>query len=305
MGMDLLVVGSLAYDDIATPVASGKTLLGGSASHFSAAAALAGALPKIIAVIGDDFRSEDLDYLRALPADLEGVSRMPGQSFRWGGRYSDDFSSRETLFTKLGVFEAFKPELSESHKRCELLFLANIHPALQLDVLASATGARFVALDTMNLWIETTKSLLESVISKVDLLFINDEEARQLSGCRSLVSAGEALLQMGPAHCLLKTGEHGGLLFSGGEIYPFPPFPVREVVDPTGAGDSFAGGVLGHLAAEGNLDSDALRRAVATGATLGSFAVEGLGVDGLRSIDRRAFSARRELYLAKLTPPAI
>ena len=303
--MDLLVVGSLAYDDIETPEAEGTHLLGGSASHFSIAASLAGAKPGIVAVVGEDFTQADLDFLAGLPADMTGVHRAPGGSFRWGGRYSDDFTSRETLFTELGVFENFRPELSEAQSRADLLFLANIHPALQLGVLEAMTGDPFVAMDTMNLWIETTRPELETVIGRVDLLFINDEEARQLTDRRSLVQAGEAILTMGPSHCLLKTGEHGGLLFSGGGIYPFPPYPVRRVVDPTGAGDSFAGGVMGWLAAESRRDTAALRRAVATGATLGSFAVEGLGVAGLRGLARDRFVERRMAYLDLLAPPPV
>ncbi|MCP4546179.1 MAG: sugar kinase [bacterium] len=300
---ELLVVGSMAYDDIETAETSGERLLGGSASHFSLAASLAGAVPSIVAVVGDDFAQADLDLLAALPADVDGVVRAPGKTFRWGGRYSKDFLARETLFTELGVFESFSPELSTAQLNSEIVFLANIHPALQREVLNSIASPRFTAMDTMNLWIDITRDDLIDVISRVDLLFINDEEARQLTGENSLVAAGKAILGLGPAHCMLKKGEHGVLLFSGGAVYPFPSFPVEKIVDPTGAGDSFAGGVMGRLACEGCCDTPALRRALLTGTVMGSFAVEGLGVAGLRHRRQLDVRKREEMLRDLLTAP--
>ncbi len=301
----LLVVGSLAYDEIETAYAKGSELLGGSVSHFSLAAALCGALPRIVAVVGDDFGAEDLDFLAGLPADITGIERREGRTFRWGGRYSADFSARETLFTELGVFEDFRPRLSPGLQGSPVLFLANIHPALQAEVLDATLSPDFVALDTMNLWIDTCPEALAAVIARVDLLFINDEEARQLSGESSLLAAGRRLLAMGPVHCLLKKGEHGALLFSGEEVFPFPSFPTDAVVDPTGAGDSFAGGVMGELAREGRYDRDAIRRALVTGSVTGSFAVEGLGLAGLSGRSPADLAQRRRRLLELLVPPEI
>lgn len=302
----LLAVGSLAYDDIETPVAAGKNLLGGSLSHFSAAAALAGALPVLVAVVGEDFRAEDLDWLARLPADLSGVERRRGRSFRWGGRYGPDCAGRETLFTELGVFADFAPMLGPNQLDCELVFLANIQPALQGRLLDAARGRRFAAMDTMNLWIDTARAELLAVIARVDLLFINDEEARQLTGERSLVRAGRALLALGPRFCIVKKGEHGVLLFAAGEeaVYPCPAFPVAALVDPTGAGDAFAGGVMGQLAREGCWDLGALRRALLTGSAVASFAVEGLGLAGLMARRPSALAARRRSLAELLRAPS-
>ena len=301
----LLAVGSLAYDDIETPVAAGKNLLGGSLAHFSVAAALAGATPALVAVVGEDFQSEDLDLLARLPADLSGVERRPGKSFRWGGRYGPDCAGRETLYTELGVFADFAPVLGPGHADCELVFLANIQPGLQARVLDAARGRRLAAMDTMNLWIDSALADLQAVIARVDLLFINDEEARQLTGERSLVKAGEALRALGPRHAIVKKGEHGVLLFAEGAVYPCPAFPVAALEDPTGAGDAFAGGVMGHLAREGRWDLGALRRALLTGSAVASFAVEGLGLAGLARRRPAELAARRRALADLLkVPPA-
>jgi sugar/nucleoside kinase (ribokinase family) len=300
----LLVVGSLAYDSIQTPGISGEELLGGSAAHFCYAAVLAGAYPRLVAVVGDDFRPQDLAALAALPVDIQGVQRRPGRTFRWGGRYSEDYCERETLYTDLGVFADFRPELPAAYRGSEVVYLGNIQPELQAQVLAANGPARFTALDTMNLWIATARDALLEVLARVDLLFTNDEEARLLTRESSLVRAGQRLLALGPAHCLVKKGEHGGLLFSGDAIYPCPSFPIPEVVDPTGAGDAFAGGVMGHLVSEGRYDTAALRRAVLTGAAAGSLAVEGLGLAGLARNDAAALLRRRAQLLDLVIPPA-
>ncbi|MDP6418197.1 MAG: PfkB family carbohydrate kinase [Candidatus Krumholzibacteria bacterium] len=292
MSEPLLVVGSLAYDDIETASEKGEGLLGGSASHFSLAASLAGAIPRIVAVVGEDFAEEDLALLSALPADIEGVERASGETFRWGGVYKEDFSERKTLYTKLGVFENFQAKLPESYRKSETVFLANIHPALQWQVLEQVDHPVLLALDTMNLWIESCPADLKKVIAKVDLLFINDEEARLLSGDNNLVSAGRKLLDMGPSACLLKKGEHGVLLFLGEKVIPFPSFPLADPRDPTGAGDSFAGGVMGFLAREPRLEESCLRPAVLAGSVLGSMAVEGLGVSGLQRKSQAEFRHR-------------
>ncbi len=281
MKPSLLVVGSVAYDTVHTAYESGEGLLGGSASHFSISAALTGVTSRLVAVVGDDFEDDDLARLEAVGADLAGVHRKPGTSFRWGGEYNADFSERETLFTELGVFESFEPELPEAFAREKIVFLANIHPALQAQVLEATEAPDLVALDTMNLWINITPDELKAVLSKVDLLFLNDEEARLLGEHHNLVRAGEKILKLGPKAICLKKGEHGVLLFVDGEIIPLPAYPVRKLVDPTGAGDSFAGGVMGVLAKAGSLNAKSLRNAALAGSVLGSLAVEGLGVTGL------------------------
>ena len=301
---ELLAVGSLAYDDIETPVARGERLLGGSLSHFALAAALAGAAPRLVAVVGEDFAAEDLALLAGLPADLSGVERAAGPTFRWGGRYGPHFIGRETLFTELGVFADFRPSLTANYRGSEFIFLANIQPELQSRVLDEAQGPALVAMDTMNLWIDTALADLRAVIARVDLLFINDEEARQLSGETSLMKAGPLLQAMGPPHILLKKGEHGVLLFSGESVYPLPSFPVMEIVDPTGAGDAFAGGVMGHLVREGRWDLPALRRAMLTGSIAGSFAVEGLGVEGLRRRCPAELAAQAGVLAALMSTPS-
>jgi len=300
----LLAVGSLAYDDIETPAAAGRDLLGGSLAHFSVAASLAGALPVLVAVVGEDFRAEDLALLARLPADLSGVERRPGRSFRWGGRYGADCAGRETLYTELGVFADFAPVLGPGQADCELVFLANIQPQLQARVLDAACGRRLAAMDTMNLWIDSALADLLAVIARVDLLFINDEEARQLTGERSLVKAGAALRALGPRYCIVKKGEHGVLLFADGDVFPCPAYPVAALADPTGAGDAFAGGVMGHLAREGRWDLGALRRALLTGSAVASFAVEGLGLAGLTRRRPAELAARRRALAALLRAPA-
>ncbi len=296
----LLVVGSVAYDDIHTATEIGERLLGGSASHFSFSASLVGAHSRVVAVVGDDFDSADLDRLEAVGADLAGVAHKPGASFRWGGRYSEDFTSRETLFTELGVFESFEPELPGDFASEGIVFLANIHPVLQARVLDAVHAPKLVALDTMNLWIESTRAELVAVLPRVDLLFINDEEARLLAGEPNLVRAGERILEMGPRAICLKKGEHGVLLFVEDKVIPLPAYPVRQLVDPTGAGDSFAGGVMGSLALSGELSAENLRKAALAGSVLGSLAVEALGVKGLEGRQPEEFSDRLDDFKALL-----
>jgi sugar/nucleoside kinase (ribokinase family) len=296
----LLLVGSVAYDDIHTATEVGERLLGGSASHFSFSASLVGAHPRVVAVVGDDFDPADLARLESAGADLSGVAHKPGASFRWGGRYSEDFTSRETLFTELGVFESFEPELPGDFADEGIVFLANIHPALQASVLDAVHAPRLVALDTMNLWIENTRPELVAVLPRVDLLFINDEEARLLAGEPNLVRAGEKILEMGPRAICLKKGEHGVLLFIDDKVIPLPGYPVRKLVDPTGAGDSFAGGVMGSLALSDGLGAENLRKAALIGSVLGSLSVEGLGVKGLEGRKPEEFSHRLSDFKALL-----
>ncbi|MEE8581177.1 MAG: PfkB family carbohydrate kinase [Myxococcota bacterium] len=282
--MSVLVVGSVAFDDIETPSGQAKGVLGGAACYFSLAASYFAPV-RAVGVVGSDFPDEHLDFLRAHGVDTRGIYRSEGSTFRWGGRYRESLNERDTLFTDLGVFDGFNPDLPEAYHDSEYVFLANIHPSLQLRVLEQARAPRFTAMDTMDFWIEGTREELERTLARVDGLVINDQEARQLTGERNLVQAVVAIRSLGPRIVVIKRGEHGALLFDQEGIFSAPAFPLREIQDPTGAGDSFAGGFVGALAREGKLDSAALRRAVIYGSVLASFCVECFGLDRFRELE--------------------
>lgn len=281
----LLVVGSLAYDTVETSNGKFDNLLGGSATYFSAAASFFSPV-HVVGVIGDDFKEEDLEFFKKRNVDFSGVEKESGETFRWSGRYSLDFSSRETLFTHLNVFEHFDPKIPESLRKTPFVFLANIGPQLQLNVLNQIDQPKFVALDTMNYWIDRSIDSLEDVISRVDGLIINDEEAKQLTGKTNLVTAMLSLQQMGPKVIIVKKGEHGVMMRMNDEFFFLPAFPVDKIEDPTGAGDTFAGGYMGHLAYSGHLSELAHRNAVVFGSALASYCVEGIGPKKLKSISK-------------------
>ncbi len=294
---DLLVVGSVALDDIEAPAGSVKGVLGGAASHFSVAAAYF-ARVRTVGVVGHDFPQEHLDFLASRGIDISGITRADGPTFRWGGRYHDSLNRRDTLFTELGVFADFDPELPESHRTPDLVFLANIHPSLQLRVLEQARAPLFTAMDSMDLWIETTRNELLATLARVDGLVINDEEALQLTEQPNLVLAAGAIRRLGPQTVIIKRGENGALLFDDDGVFAAPAFPLREVRDPTGAGDSFAGGFMGSLAQEGSFAGDALRRAVIYGSVLASFCVERFSLDRFRDLGREEIDTRFEEFRA-------
>lgn len=302
--MAILVVGSMAYDTIETPCERRERQLGGAATFFCLAAGPEAGV-RVVAVIGDDFRAEDLDLLAASGVDLTGVERASGPSFHWSGRYHADLIERDTLATELGVFAAFQPQVPAAWLDSEYLFLANIHPSLQEQVLATVNGPRLIVLDTMNLWIETTRRQLLDILPRIDVLLVNDSEARLLSGERSLVKAAAAIKALGPARVVIKKGEHGAILFGRDSILAVPALVLPEVVDPTGAGDSFAGGFLSSLAAAG-ADRDSgdgpFRRAMLAGTVAASFVPEHFSVEGLL---RRtpAETARRERELRAMMTP--
>ncbi len=279
----VLVVGSIAFDDIETPTGRAKGVLGGAACYFAVAASYFAPV-RAVGVVGSDFPDEHLDFLRSHGVDTRGIYRSQGSTFRWGGRYSKSLDERDTLFTDLGVFEGFNPNLPEAYHDSEYVFLANIHPSLQLRVLEQARAPRFTAMDTMDFWIEGTRAELEQTLARVDGLVINDQEARQLTAEHNLVRAATAIRRLGPSTVIIKRGEHGALLFDREGVFSAPAFPLREVQDPTGAGDSFAGGFVGALAREGKLDSAALRRAVIYGSVLASFCVERFSLDRFRDL---------------------
>jgi len=293
---DIVIVGSLALDDIATPHAAKKNVLGGSAS-FACAAASFFAKGGMVAVAGHDFPRAHLAKLRGRGIDLKGLQIARGRTFRWSGVYEKDFNSRRTLRTELNVFESFMPELPDHYRKSPFVFLANIAPALQSHVMKQVQKPRFVMADTMNLWIQTARPELARLIKKIDLLLINDEEARQLTDEKHLPDAARKILGWGPRYVIVKKGEHGSLFASRGGMFLLPAFPVPRVVDPTGAGDAFAGGFIGCLAMRGSLSNTALRRAMVYGTVTASFAVESFGLDRLAGATRRAIEQRAREFM--------
>ncbi len=279
----ILVVGSVALDEIETPFGRAEEALGGAAVYFAAAASLFAPV-RVSAVVGDDYPLERLDFLRERGVDLSGLTRRPGRSFRWAGSYSYDLNARETRRTELGVFGDFRPELAPAYREAPWVFLGNIDPALQLRVLEQVSAPTLVAFDTMNYWIERERPALLEVLGRVDMAMMNDAEARELSGDPRLARAARWIRERGPRHVVIKKGEHGALLVSDGATFFAPGYPLEEVLDPTGAGDAFAGGLLGCLAASRGADPDQLRRAVVYGCALGSFACEAFGPARLEAL---------------------
>jgi sugar/nucleoside kinase (ribokinase family) len=293
--VSLLVVGSIALDDVESPAGRVEGALGGATCYFSVAAQYFTPV-RAVGVVGDDFPDEHLEFLAARGIDISGIVREPGRSFRWGGRYHESLNDRDTLFTELGVFETFEPTLPESYLDSEYVFLANIHPSLQQLVLEQAVKRRFVAMDTMNFWIEGTPDELGHTLARVDAVVINDEEARLLTGTTNLVRASRAIREMGPETVIIKRGEFGALLFDSHGIFAAPAFPLEEVRDPTGAGDTFAGGFMGALSRAGSTDAASLRSAVIYGSAMASFCVERFSLDRLRDLTEEEIEARFEAF---------
>jgi sugar/nucleoside kinase (ribokinase family) len=294
--MTLLVVGSVALDSIFTPFGETADALGGSAVFFSVAGALLHPV-QVVGVVGDDYPMGELEQLAPRGIDWSGVERAAGESFRWKGKYSYDLQSRETLETRLGVFADFQPKLPDSFRTANFLFLGNIDPELQLGVLDQVNSPSLVVCDTMNYWIQSKRDQLMALLERVDILMVNDSEARELSGDWNIHRAGRWILEHGPARVVIKQGEHGALLIERDRTFYVPAFPLETVFDPTGAGDAFAGGFMGYLARHRAVDEDHLRRAMVYGATMGSFAVEQFGVRGfdgrtLADVERRVAAFR-------------
>jgi len=302
--MAILAVGSVAYDTVETPVERRERQLGGSASYFALAAAPLAPV-RVVAAVGDDFRPADLELMAARGADLGGIVRLPGPTFHWSGRYHADLIERDTLATELGVFADFAPVIPPAWRDTPYLFLGNIHPALQAGVLAQLRRPRLVVTDTMNFWIQGARQDLEVVLAGTDVLLVNDSEARLLSGRWGLADAAAVIRALGPARVVVKKGEHGALYFGPEGVLAVPALLLPRVVDPTGAGDAFAGGFLGSLAAAG-ADAgagDALfRRAMLDGTVIASFCPEGFSVEGLLRADASARSQRLESLLAMMRP---
>ena len=291
--MGILVVGSIAYDTIRTPSANIENALGGSATYFAAAASLFAPV-KIVAVVGSDFVAEDLDFLRERGVDTSGVAVAAGGTFRWIGSYADDMGDATTHATLLNVFADFRPVIPPEFRHEEYVFLANIDPELQLSVLEQVERPRLVICDTMNFWIEGKRDALLELLKRVDVLAINESEARLLAGRTELAVAARRVLELGPSRLVVKCGRGGVLLFANGEVERLPAYPVEDVRDPTGAGDSFAGGFVGALAESGDVSPAGMRRALLRGTATASFAIEAFSVERLREIDRTAVESRCE-----------
>jgi sugar/nucleoside kinase (ribokinase family) len=305
--MTVLCVGSVALDSVETPFGKADDVLGGSGTYFSASASHLAPV-QLVGVVGDDYPVERLEALRARDVDLAGIERAPGKSFRWRGRYRHDLNSAETIETHLGVFSDFRPKIPEQFRRAPFVFLANIDPRLQLSVLDQVETPALVACDTMNFWIESRRPELIQLLGRVDLITLNDGEARQLTEQFNLVAAARWILDRGPRFVIIKKGEHGAFFFTRESIFFAPAYPLEQIFDPTGAGDSFAGGFIGFLARTGDLSEANMRRAVVYGSAMGSFAVERFSIDRLLEIDRETIHRRvgefRQLVAFDVEMPA-
>lgn len=284
--MKLLVVGSVAFDAIETPFGKTDKILGGAATYIGLAAAVLGAETSIVSVVGGDFPQEYLDMLTERNVNVDGVEIIKeGKTFFWSGKYHNDLNTRDTLATEVNVLEQFEPKVPDHSKNAEILLLGNLHPSVQLSVLEEMLQRpKLVILDTMNFWMNTAWDELIKMIAKTDVITINDEEARQLSGEYSLVKAAQKIHTLGPKYVIIKKGEHGALLFHEGKIFALPALPLEEVFDPTGAGDTFAGGFAAYLAKTGKTDFEAMKTAITVGSALASFTVEKFGVERLQEV---------------------
>jgi sugar/nucleoside kinase (ribokinase family) len=283
--VSLLSVGSVALDTVETPFGRADSVVGGSASFFSAAASILAPV-QVVGVIGEDYPREDLTFLEERGVDLSGLEVAPGTSFRWGGRYSFDLNNRDTLFTDLGVFAEFRPRIPAAFRGARLVFLGNIDPGLQLEVLDQVEAPALVAADTMNFWIEGARDRLMDLLARIDVLMVNDGEARELADEPNLLKAARWIQERGPRLVVVKKGEHGAILFNGSSLFFIPGYPLENIFDPTGAGDAFAGGFLGYLADVGQWDDRHLRRAMVFGSVMGSYAVEAFSIDRFRTLTR-------------------
>jgi sugar/nucleoside kinase (ribokinase family) len=290
--MSLLVVGSVAFDAIETPFGRVERTVGGAATYFSLAASFFTRV-NLVGVVGEDFTASHEEVFRGRSVDLAGLERAQGKTFFWSGKYHENLNDRTTLATDLNVFAEFRPKLPESFRKSQYIFLANIDPTLQRSVLDQVAGKpKLVALDTMNYWIEGTPDELKKTLKQTQVLMINDSETRQLSDEHNLLRAAKAIFKMGPKTLVIKRGEHGAMMIHGDSVFCVPAYPLDEIHDPTGAGDSFAGGFMGYLANAGKINANSLRLAMVYGSVLGSFAVEKFGLDRLLKLKRREITDR-------------
>ena len=303
--MSLLVLGSIALDTVKTPIEERADLLGGSASYAAVAASFFSPV-NLVGIVGEDFPKEHIEFFKARDIDLAGLQVVPGKTFRWSGEYMWDMNQRETRSVELNVFENFTPDLPEAYKSARMVLLGNIAPALQHHVLDQLTRPHFVIADTMDLWINIAKEELVRLIAMVDMLILNDGEARELTGETSLIKAGRRIREMGPSAVAIKKGEHGCLLFGDGQFFSCPAYPLEDIHDPTGAGDCFAGGLAGYLASRHLSDADLsekkeipfeyLRQAVVEGSVIASFNVESFSMDRLRAVSKADIAERYGIF---------
>jgi len=290
--MSILVVGSVALDTIETPVGKVENALGGSATYFSVAASFFYEDIRLVAVVGEDFSQEHVSFLTSKKIDLTGLERAQGETFRWSGRYVGDLNKAETLLTELNVYGSFEPKIPENYRDVEYVFLANIGPELQLSVVQQIRNPKLVVCDTMNFWIDSEREALLRTLKEVDILLVNDAEAKSLAGENNLIKSALRILEFGPKRIVIKKGEHGAVSISESAYFSAPAYPLKEVFDPTGAGDSFAGGFMGYLAATGDLSEENIRKAIAYGSVIASFNVEDFSLNRQRTLTRTEIEHR-------------
>lgn len=295
--MGILVVGSVAFDSVETPFGKVENVLGGSATYFSTSASFFTDV-SLVAVVGEDFPQEHLDFLKSRNIDLRGLDREGGKTFHWKGKYGYDLNEAQTLETHLNVFESFKPQIPVAYRDTEFLFLANIDPELQMEVLSQVERPRVVACDTMNFWISSKPEALKAVIAKVDIFIINEGEARQLTQEANLSKAARKILAMGVKTLVVKRGEYGVLMFTDNSVFAAPAYPLEDVYDPTGAGDTFAGGFMGYLANTGDTSEAGIRQAVIFGSVMASFNVEDFSLERLKRLEYREIETRYRSFKA-------
>ena len=289
--MSIVVVGTVAFDTVETPFGRGENVLGGSATYFSTSASFFTDV-SLVAVVGEDFPEEHVTFLHSRSIDTDGLQRSPGKTFHWSGRYGFDLNEAQTLDTQLNVLMDFQPNLPESYRDAEYLFLANIDPDLQMNVLEQVRKPKLVACDTMNFWISSKPDALRKVLQKVDIVVINEGEARQFTGESNLVKAARQIISLGCKRVVVKRGEYGVLMFTADTIFAAPAYPLEEVFDPTGAGDTFAGGFMGYLANTGDLSEEGLRQAIIYGSVMASFNVEDFSLNRMKCLEYSEIQAR-------------
>jgi sugar/nucleoside kinase (ribokinase family) len=281
--MSIVVVGTVAFDTVETPFGRGENVLGGSATYFSTSASFFTDV-SLVAVVGEDFPDEHVAFLKSRDINTAGLVRIPGKTFHWSGKYGYDLNEAQTLDTQLNVLSEFRPDLPESYRDAEYLFLANIDPELQLEVLRQVRNPRLVACDTMNFWISSKPEALQNVLRKVDIVVINEGEARQITGEANLVKAARQIVALGCKRLVIKRGEYGVLMFTADSVFAAPAYPLEDVYDPTGAGDTFAGGFMGYLANTGNLSDEGVRQAIVFGSVMASFNVEDFSLNRMKRL---------------------
>jgi sugar/nucleoside kinase (ribokinase family) len=294
--MSVLVVGTVAFDSIETPSGSAERILGGSASYFALGASFFAPV-RVVGVIGQDFPQDYLDLFTERNIDIAGIKREAGDTFHWRGRYHEDINQRDTIELHLNVLAGYEPQLPENYRDAEYVFLGNIDPLMQIEVLNQIRRLKLVVCDTMDHWIRESEENLKKVLKRIEMLVINDSEARLLSGYDNIVKAARAILRMGPKMVLIKRGEYGVLQFSDSSVFATPAYPLEEVFDPTGAGDSFAGGLMGHLARTGDMSEGGLRRAIVYGSVVASFTVEDFGVKRLTDVSLPQIEERYQRFV--------